>query len=303
MGKEARRRIDGILMLDKPAGIGSNAVLQHVKRLYRAERAGHTGTLDPMASGLLIICFGEATKFAAELLDAPKSYRARLFLGVKTTTADAEGEVLESRPVSVADEEIRRVLERFKGDILQTPPMYSALKRDGRPLYAYARLGKTVDREARTVSIYSLEWLKREGDEVDIAVNCSKGTYVRTLGEDIGEALGCGAHLSALIRTAMGGFFLDQAVTMESLAAMDLEARDRLLLPSDAMLRTYPEVELDAKAAARFRHGERVPASQAHSGLVRVYGAGRDFLGTAWSDASGALQPRRVLLQPGDSAN
>jgi len=295
MVKAATRRIDGILPLDKPAGVGSNAVLQHVKRLFGAARAGHTGTLDPMASGLLIICFGEATKFSAELLNAPKSYRARLTLGVRTSTGDAEGEVLEERPVQVEDKEIEPVLDRFRGEILQVPPMHSALKRAGRPLYFYARRGETLDREPRAVTLYSLELLGRDGAQIDLAIRCSKGTYVRALAEDLGAAWRCGAHLSGLIRTAMGDFSLEQAVTVDAIAALPPLERGRLLMPSDAILVRYPEVALGMDDELRFRHGQQVAGRLEVTGLVRVYGARRTFLGTGWSDALGGLKPKRVL--------
>ncbi len=291
--------IDGILPLDKPQGIGSNAVLQHIKRLYGAARAGHTGTLDPMASGLLVICLGEATKFSAELLNASKSYRARVTLGVRTTTADAEGEVLARCSELPDDARIQASLGRFRGEILQVPPMHSALKRDGRPLYSYARRGETIQREARPVTIHALEFLSREGATLELEVHCSKGTYVRTLAEDLGQALGCGAHLSGLVRTALGHFSLEQAATVDALAALPPEERRRLLLPPDAMLQGYPEVALVPEDELRFRRGQQISGTLLASGLVRVYGTGRRFLGTGWSDVDGALAPRRVL--PGEA--
>jgi tRNA pseudouridine55 synthase len=298
MTKSAWRRVDGTLVLDKPAGVGSNAVLQHVRSLYRAERAGHTGTLDPMAGGVLVICFGEATKFAGELLDASKSYRAGVRLGVRTSTGDAEGEVLEERPVNVEEAQLEAALRGLRGRILQVPPMYSALKRDGRPLYRYARRGETVHREARPVTIHRLELVARDGARIDIDVSCSKGTYVRALAEDLGAALGCGAHLCGLVRTALGRFSLERAVTVDAIAALPEEGRDSLLLPSDALLLEYPEVSLDGAQESRFSNGQKVACGIPAAGLVRVYGARRTFLGTGWSDAAGALQPRRVLVQP-----
>lgn len=298
MARPDTRRIDGILPLDKPQGIGSNAVLQHVKRLFGAARAGHTGTLDPLASGLLVICLGDATKFSAELLHASKSYRARVTLGVRTTTADAEGEVLERCSELPDDAHMQAALGRFRGEILQVPPMHSALKRDGRPLYSYARRGETLEREPRPVTIHALELLSREGATLELAVSCSKGTYVRALAEDLGQALGCGAHLSGLVRTALGHFSLEQAATVDAIAALQPQERTRLLLPPDALLEGYPEVALVAEDELRFRHGQQVAGTLHSSGLVRVYGTGHRFLGTGWSDA-GALAPRRVL--PGEA--
>jgi tRNA pseudouridine55 synthase len=289
------RPVDGILLVDKPGRIGSNAVLQHVRRLYRAERAGHTGTLDPMASGLLIACFGEATKFAGELLDSAKTYRARITLGVTTATGDAEGEVLEQRPVSADEQQLAQVLARFRGPILQVPPMHSALKRDGKPLYEYARRGETVPREARPVTIYSLELFSAAFPDFEIEVNCSKGTYVRTLAEDIGQALGCGAHLSGLVRTRIGAFDLSEAHSPEMLGGSSPEERDRLLLPADRILTAYPRVLLDPAEARRFSQGQPVVGSATSHGLVRVYGdGGARFLGTGWSE-TGGLRPRRLL--------
>ena len=295
MPRSDTRRIDGILPLDKPRGVGSNAVLQHVKRLFGAARAGHTGTLDPLASGLLVICLGEATKFSAELLHASKSYRARVALGVRTSTGDAEGEILERSSLVPEDAAIEAALARFRGEILQIPPMHSALKRDGRPLYYYARRGETLERAPRPVTIHALELLSRDGATLELAVSCSKGTYVRTLAEDIGRSLGCGAHLSGLVRTALGHFSLEQATTVEAIAALQVQERPQLLLPPDALLAGYPEVALLPEDEVRFRHGQQVPGTLGASGLVRVYGSGRTFLGTGWSDAHGGLAPRRVV--------
>src|SRR4051812_47701901 len=204
------RDVDGVLLLDKPSGISSNAALQSARRLFAARRAGHTGTLDPMATGLLVLCFGEATKFSGALLDADKAYAARVRLGARTSTGDAEGEVIERREVRAGPAQIEAALARFRGGIEQVPPMHSAIKHLGRPLYAYARKGETVERSARRVVIRELVLEGMSGEEIDLRVACSKGTYIRTLAEDIGEALGCGGHLSALRRTAVGPFPLGQ---------------------------------------------------------------------------------------------
>src|SRR5215468_790287 len=231
-----RRRIDGVLLLDKPVGISSNAALQRAKRLYRAEKAGHTGTLDPLASGLLPICFGEATKFAQALLDADKAYVARLRFGVTTTTGDADGEILATRPVEISQQEIDAVLSTFVGRIAQVPPRHAALKHEGRKYYEYARRGIEIPRSARPVEIHAIDVLSWQTPDLEISIRCSKGTYVRVLAEDLGAALGCGAHLAALRRTATGGFVLADAHAFETLEAVSDARRDAVLLPVDALV-------------------------------------------------------------------
>ncbi|MBW7900019.1 MAG: tRNA pseudouridine(55) synthase TruB [Rhodocyclaceae bacterium] len=288
------RRVDGVLLLDKPSGISSNDALQKARRLFSAEKAGHTGTLDPLASGLLPLCFGEATKFSADLLDADKTYEATLRLGATTTTADAEGEVLEWRPVNVGEAEVAAALPRFTGAIEQVPPMYSALKRDGRPLYELARQGVEVERAARAVFIHELTLLGVSGEDVSIRVTCSKGTYVRTLAEDIGAALGCGAHLVALRRTRVGPLDLAGARTLADIEACAEEAQDGLLLPVDTLLAGLPPVVLDAAAALRFGNGNPVAADLA--GPCRVYADGR-LLGLGRGDGAGLLHPKRLVAR------
>jgi tRNA pseudouridine55 synthase len=292
------RRIDGVLLLDKPSGIGSNAALQRSRRLMEAERGGHTGTLDPMASGLLVLCFGEATKFSGELLEAGKRYIARLRLGERTSTGDAEGEVLERRPVSVTREQIARSLERFRGEITQVPPMYSALKREGRPLYEYARKGITLERAARKVRISALELEDLAGDEATLSVSCSKGTYVRTLAEDIGEALGCGAHLVGLVRTAVGAFRLEQACRIEDIEALSVGERSGLLLPVDVLVQDLPAVQLPDHLEREFLNGRSVGPVPGPAGRVRVYGTSARFLGLALVDGAGGAHPKRLLTVP-----
>ena len=289
------RRIDGVLLLDKPSGIGSNAALQRSRRLMEAERGGHTGTLDPMASGLLVLCFGQATKFSGELLDAGKRYIARLRLGERTSTGDAEGEVLERRPVSVTREQLERSLERFRGEIMQVPPMFSALKRDGRPLYEYARSGITLARAARKVTISVLELDDLAGDEATLSVCCSKGTYVRTLAEDIGEALGSGAHLIGLVRTAVGALRLEQACRIEDIEERSVSERSSLLLPVDVLVQQLPPVRLPAHLESAFMNGRTVGPVQGPAGRVRAYGAGGKFLGLALVDGAGEAHPKRLL--------
>jgi tRNA pseudouridine55 synthase len=293
-----RDAVHGVVLIDKPLGLGSTTVLARVKHLLNAAKAGHTGTLDPLATGLLPICFGEATKFAADLLDAKKSYRATLALGVTTTTADAEGDVVQTRAVTCSGQDVERVLEGFRGDIRQVPPMFSALKRDGKPLYAYARAGVALERDARAVTIEALQCVSFHGAQLVIDVTCSKGTYVRTLGEDIGEALGCGAHLSALRRTRVAGLYVEDAVSLDALSAMSIEARRTQLLPLDALIRDLPALVLNATQAARFRSGQRLAGYDGQSGRWRVYAgecASARLLGIAVIE-DGVLRPRRLLV-------
>lgn len=271
-----RRPVHGVLLLDKPIGLSSNDALQKAKWLLRAEKAGHTGTLDPLASGLLPLCFGAATKFSQVSLDADKRYTATLRLGQTTATGDAEGEVLRERPVVVSRERLDQVLAGFLGPISQVPPMHSALKHEGKALYEYARAGVTIERDARQVTIHALQVLHVEGAQVVLDVVCSKGTYVRTLAEDIGEALGCGAHLSALRRTGSGPLDVAQAVTLEALTAMDEPSRVAGLLPPDALLRDWPAVHLPADEAGKFLSGMRRRVKLADAAQVRVYGPSQD---------------------------
>jgi tRNA pseudouridine55 synthase len=286
--------VDGVLLLDKPSGITSNHALQKARRLLGAAKAGHTGTLDPLASGLLPLTFGEATKYSADLLDADKAYEARLQLGVRTTTADAEGEVLERRPVAVTREQFDKLLKHFTGSIAQVPPMHSALKRDGRALYEYAREGVEVERAPRQVRIERLDVVQWDDDQPEVAVDCSKGTYVRVLAEDIGAALGCGAHLAALRRVRVGTLTLDAAVTLEQLEQMPVEQRRACVLPVDALISALPRVDLGDLQARRFCHGNAIDAA-GPTGRCRVYGPDHRLLGTADLDEHGLLSPRRLI--------
>jgi tRNA pseudouridine55 synthase len=300
--KRQRVPLHGVLLLDKHAGISSNDVLVRAKRLLNAQKAGHTGTLDPFATGLLPLCFGEATKFAQDLLDADKTYETVLHLGRTTTTGDTEGEVLAELPVDTDIEAINGVLGRFRGPISQVPPMYSALKRDGRPLYEYARAGITLEREARDVIIHSLDMLAYEAPYLTLRVKCSKGTYVRVLGEDIGAALGCGAHLKSLRRTQVGNLSIDYAISLEALTSLEESERPRALAPVDALLSTFEAVRLPDALATRFSQGQRlvleregVP-SPVCTGRVRVYRASTaTLLGTAVWHAHGVLAPERLM--------
>ncbi|MBS0440326.1 MAG: tRNA pseudouridine(55) synthase TruB [Proteobacteria bacterium] len=292
-----RRAVHGVLLLDKPLGLSSNDALQRAKRLYRAEKAGHTGTLDPLASGLLPICFGAATKFSQASLDADKRYLATLKLGQTRRGGDLEGEVLQTRPVNVSRAEVGAACARFTGTIEQTPPMHSALKHEGKALYEYARAGVEVEREPRRVTIHSIAIVEGDHERWVLDVRCSKGTYIRTLAEDIGETLGCGAHLAALRRSGSGGLTLDRAVTLEALDAMSEAERDAQLLPADALLADCPEVRLGAEDAARFLAGMRRRLALADAPQVRVFGPEpQAFLGSAHIVAGELISTR--LLSP-----
>lgn len=306
-----RRPVHGVLLLDKPKGLSSNDALQKAKWLLRAEKAGHTGTLDPLATGLLPLCFGAATKFSQLHLDADKCYEARVALGVKTTTGDAEGDVLETREVHVTAEQLQDVLQRFRGPIEQIPPMHSALKKDGKALYEYARAGIEVERAVRHVMIYELEGELENSSisssnstvscvfidcfAIKLVVKCSKGTYIRTLGEDIGEALGCGAHLSSLRRIGTGGFDVAQCVTLAQLEAMTEQERLACLLPAESMLEGHVRIELDSENTARFLNGMSRRGDWPDSEQVAVYGASPSVLLGVGQVKSGELVPSRLL--------
>src|SRR5476649_2579922 len=299
--KIPRRVLDGVLLLDKPLGLSSNDALIRAKKIYLAKKAGHTGTLDPLATGLLPLCFGEATKFSQNLLEADKTYEATMRLGVRTTTGDAEGEALQTRDVTCDEAAIHAAMAQFRGDIAQIPPMYSALKRDGKPLYEYARAGQTVEREARNVTIHALDLIACALPDVTFRVTCRKGTYVRTLAEDIGEALGCGAHLVALRRTGVGALTLENSVTLDALSDATEAERDTWLQPVDALLSTFPSIELDADATRRFCQGQRLKLSDiadapATADRVRVYSRDdRRLLGVARA-GEGVLAPERLVV-------
>jgi tRNA pseudouridine55 synthase len=285
--------IDGALLVDKPVGVTSNFALQKVKRLLGASKAGHAGTLDPLASGLLIVLFGEATKFAGLLLDADKEYFATLKLGETTATGDAEGEILKSSPVRVSGADLSEVLKRFRGEIEQVPPMHSALKREGVPLYKLARRGQSVERRARRVRILELELLAFRKPSLNIRVRCSKGTYVRTLAEDIGAALGCGAHLAGLRRAASGRFRVDDAVPVAALETMAPPERRARVIGLDALLVELPRVDLDAALAAKLRNGQSLPLQALSEGISAVYGPDGALIGIGRAE-EGTLRPLRL---------
>jgi tRNA pseudouridine55 synthase len=298
--KKPRDLVDGVLLLDKPVGLSSNDALIKAKRVVNAKKAGHTGTLDPFATGLLPLCFGEATKFSQDLLEADKTYDAVVHLGITTTTGDTEGDTVETRPVDVTPEKIEAALARFRGPILQIPPMYSALKRDGKALYEYAREGITLEREARPVTIHKLEMLAYDAPMLAIRVTCSKGTYVRVLGEDIGAELGCGAHLNALRRIQVGALTVDGMVSLEQLQAHDNPLS--LLAPVDALLSSFPRIDLTQELAARFLNGQRLALNREPvtlpetQGRVRVYHDDK-LLGTAILQEYGVLAPERLIAR------
>lgn len=303
--RQPRREVHGVLLLDKPLGLSSNDALVRAKRMLRALKAGHTGTLDPLATGLLPLCFGEATKFSQDLLEADKTYEATVRLGLKTATGDAEGEVIAERPVTCDIAALRAAMLRFAGEIEQVPPMHSALKKDGRPLYEYARAGQTVERAARRVTIHEIMLLDCGLPQVptfSMRVTCSKGTYIRTLAEDIGEALGCGAHLTGLRRTAVGDLSLEGAVTLEQIEQRSDEERPGMLAPVDALLQRCVAVTLDEAAMARFLQGQRIAQRDLPAGvalaedeLASVYGGEpRRLLGVARM-REGALRPERLV--------
>jgi tRNA pseudouridine55 synthase len=300
--KKPRDVVDGVLLLDKPVGFSSNDALIKAKRIVNAKKAGHTGTLDPFATGLLPLCFGEATKFSQDLLEADKTYLATVHLGITTTTGDTEGEAVETRPVDVTLVQIEAALASLRGAILQVPPMYSALKRDGKALYEYAREGIVLEREARPVTIHELELIAYDAPMLQIRVKCSKGTYVRVLGEDIGAFLGCGAHLNALRRIQVGALTTDGMVTLEDMAAHADPLS--MLAPVDALLATFPRIDLTAELAARFLNGQRLalgrealtlPETQ---GRVRVYEDSGRLLGTAILQEYAILAPERLIARP-----
>lgn len=292
--------MNGVMLLDKPRGIGSQIALQQVRRVLRAAKAGHTGTLDPLADGLLPLCFGAATKFAQIHLEADKAYRAVLQLGVTTTTCDGEGQVESRRPVEGIDaQRLRAALDRFIGAIDQVPPLHSALKRDGRPLYAYARAGEHVEVAPRPVRIDAIEVVSLDGDLLTLDVRCGKGTYIRSLARDIGEALGCGAHLAALRRTASGPFRVEQAVALDAVRELDADAAQGLLLPADALVADWPRVDLDLSQTGAMLHGRSLALDlNLPLGSVRLYGVDAQdqpcFLGAATWDGS-VLAPQRLL--------
>jgi tRNA pseudouridine55 synthase len=298
-----KRPISGLLLLDKPVGYSSNHVLQKVKQLFRAEKAGHTGTLDPFATGLLLICLGEATKFSSYGLEGDKRYLATLKLGMTTTTGDIEGEIVSRRDVNATPVAIERVLQTLRGTISQIAPIYSALKVAGKPMYDYARKGLDVERKTREVEIKRLDCISFSGDELVIDVVCSKGTYIRTLGEDIGASLGCGAHLIALRRTGSSALTIDRAISLEQLESLTEEERDTKLLPNDALLNDIPSIMLEGRMVTCLRRGQ---VQEVHPdwlpGIVTVYDSNRQFVGLAEITDAHQLLAKRLIAEQASSS-
>ncbi|MEI3775315.1 tRNA pseudouridine(55) synthase TruB [Pectobacterium brasiliense] len=303
------RDIHGVLLLDKPQGVSSNDVLQKVKRIFNANRAGHTGALDPLATGMLPICLGEATKFSQYLLDSDKRYRVIARLGQRTDTSDADGNVIEERAIGFSATDLEQALEGFRGTTQQVPSMYSALKYQGRKLYEYARQGLTVPREAREITVYELQFIRWEGDELELEIHCSKGTYIRTIIDDLGEKLGCGAHVIYLRRLQVATYPTERMVTLEQLAALAEQAQtqelqlsqslDPLLMPMESPVIDFPEVNLTPVVAGYLKLGQAVQAANVPSnGMVRITeGDEHKFIGMGEIDSDGRVAPRRLVVE------
>jgi len=295
--KPVKRKIDGVLLLDKPVGLSSNIALQKAKRLYRAEKAGHTGTLDPFATGLLPLCLGEATKFSQFLLDADKEYLAEVKFGIRTSSGDPEGDVIAERPVNLGKFDVQAALAGFMGEIEQVPPMHSALKHAGRPLYEYARKGIEIERKARRVVVRELEIVSFSGDQCTLRVHSGKGFYVRALADDLGEVLGCGAHLQGLRRTGVGPFRIEQAQLLEELVELDEAARDTRLMPADIMVEALTPLPLDLEAAWQICHGQPIWMPRLTVGSqFRLYAPDGRFLGVGEVNLDGKVAPRRLVV-------
>lgn len=312
MARRGRRRgrpVDGILLLDKPTGITSNAALQQVKGIYFAEKAGHTGALDPLATGMLPICFGEATKFSQFLLDSDKRYQVVAQLGQRTDTSDADGEIISERAVNFTDTELLHSIDQFRGDIEQVPSMFSALKYEGKPLYEYARAGIEVPRKSRPISVYEIKLLDydRDAKTLSMEIHCSKGTYIRTIVDDLGELLGCGAHVAQLRRIGVSGYPADKMVTLEELEALLQQARDQeiqpkelldpLLLPLDTAVQDLPEVNVPVTMAGYIMNGQAIQVGGApDEGFMRLtIGENHEFVGVAELDEDGLVAPKRLV--------
>jgi len=293
------RAISGVLLLDKPQGLTSNAALQKVKRLYNAQKAGHTGALDPLATGMLPLCFGEATKFSQFLLESDKGYRVIGKFGQRTDSGDSTGEIIETKPVNFSQKQLEKALEKFRGDIMQIPSMFSALKHKGQPLYKYARKGIEIERPPRPVTIYQLDLIRFENDEVELEIECSKGTYIRNIIDDLGQALGCGAHVRMLRRNFVADYPVDQMMTLEQLEK-DAEQGinlDDYLLPTDSAVLFLERAEIDVDSADYFSHGQAINYPNLNEGeLIRVYSDDGVFLGIAEVDDQDMLAPKRLVV-------
>jgi len=295
--KSLKREIDGVFLLDKPLGFSSNQALKKIQWLFNAKKAGHTGTLDPMATGLLPICLGEATKFSHRLLDAHKSYIATIQLGITTSTGDQEGEVISEKEVVLNEAQLKDTLKKFIGDTTQIPPMYSALKFEGKPLYEYAREGIEIERKSRQIKIFDIKLINIEKSIITIEVLCSKGTYIRTLAEDIGQTMGCGAHLKGLERTQTGNFQLSEALSIEALEAMPISSREEVLMPIDALLEELSSIKLNMAELDAIKKGQSIDFISKNDKEVRLYSPSGQFVGVGQPDLKGRLFPKRLIAK------
>ena len=297
------RDIDGVFLLDKPQGMSSNDIMQKVKRLFQANKAGHTGALDPLATGMLPICLGEATKFSQFLLDADKRYQVIAKLGERTDTSDADGQVVQTREVKVDEQQILAALPQFRGEIMQVPTMFSALKHNGRPLYEYARQGIVIEREARPITIFELLFIDYQAPYLTLEVHCSKGTYIRTLVDDLGEALGCGAHVTMLRRVAVADYPRDKMMSWETLQQLaeqnDLAQLDALLLPTDSAVSKLPALQLNENQSQGILFGQRIKFDNPQNlrGKVRLFSDKNVFIGVALVDENNVIRPQRLITQ------
>ena len=295
--KSLKREIDGVFLLDKPLGFSSNQALKKIQWLFNAKKAGHTGTLDPMATGLLPICLGEATKFSHRLLDAHKSYIATIQLGITTSTGDQEGEVISEKEVVLNEAQLKDTLKKFIGDTTQIPPMYSALKFEGKPLYEYAREGIEIERKSRQIKIFDIKLINIEKSIITIEVLCSKGTYIRTLAEDIGQSMGCGAHLKGLERTQTGIFQLSEALSIEALEAMPMASREKALMPIDVLLEELSSIKLNMAELDAIKKGQSIDFNSKNDKEVRLYSPSGQFVGVGQPDLKGRLFPKRLIAK------
>ena len=295
--KSLKREIDGVFLLDKPLGFSSNQALKKIQWLFNAKKAGHTGTLDPMATGLLPICLGEATKFSHRLLDAHKSYIATIQLGITTSTGDQEGEVISEKKVVLNEAQLKDTLKKFIGDMTQIPPMYSALKFEGKPLYEYAREGIEIERKSRQIKIFDIKLINIEKSIITIEVLCSKGTYIRTLAEDIGQTMGCGAHLKGLERTQTGNFQLSEALSIEALEAMPMASREKALMPIDVLLEELSSIKLNMAELDAIKKGQSIDFMSKNDKEVRLYSPSGQFVGVGQPDLKGRLFPKRLIAK------
>jgi len=295
--KSLKREIDGVFLLDKPLGFSSNQALKKIQWLFNAKKAGHTGTLDPMATGLLPICLGEATKFSHRLLNAHKSYIATIQLGINTSTGDQEGEVISEKEVVLNEAQLKDTLKKFIGDTTQIPPMYSALKFEGKPLYEYAREGIEIERKSRQIKIFDIKLINIEKSIITIEVLCSKGTYIRTLAEDIGQTMGCGAHLKGLERTQTGNFQLSEALSIEALEAMPMASREKALMPIDVLLEELSSIKLNMAELDAIKKGQSIDFMSKNDKEVRLYSPSGQFVGVGQPDLKGRLFPKRLIAK------